>query len=495
MINQINEPDNEGDRSAFTSLLSLINANKLLIAILIIALIAWALVFSRAVYDHLLRQRWFGNGSFNLFGFTIYVQFEGWSDYAHYYLTWGERFVDGYTPYTEVFEYPTPDRYVPFFLPPLYLYLCGLGYSLPFGPFGTALLICLFGFATAFPVYGISKYLTDNKRIAEVATGSYLLNPLILFHTTYWWLNPAPFVFFMMLSFYLLMKQRRLAGTLAMVTAAFFKQTAFLLALPLIAYLLKAPPSKEPADSTDENEKTAGDRLDILGFLKVTVIVLAYIIVLSFPYILNLGNYLYYIFLKPGMVLLKDISVYPPSNAPIQFAVLFIVIGAPDFLTQLINLATAYGLLLLIGVLIPFALMLIEVKDDQNLPNYWRRMMYLTLLLLLSLHIFSPRGIYKYYCVALIPFFVIMSGDRIISREKTEYKASFAMILNPLIMTLLILVPNRHVSIGLLGLIMVAYILHNHFGFVYEIFSEPISRNIRKVKENIPQQRRVTLIS
>jgi hypothetical protein len=457
-----------------------------LIFILIVAAVVWVLVFSKGVSDFILRQRWNGYGEFNLFGFTFYIQFEGWADYAHYYQTWGDRFLNGYTPYTEAFEYLTPDNYVPYFLPPLYVYLCALGNSLPIDPFGTAVLICLFGFATAFPVYGIATYLTDNKRVGEIAIASYLLNPLVLFHTAYDWLNPAPFVFFMMLSFYLLMKQHRLAGTLAMVTAALFKQTALFLALPLIAYLLKVPPKKRLIELTkafpDDEEQVVGDQTDVQGFLKMLVIVVVYVVAISFPYILNIQNYLYYIFLKPGMVLLRDVTVLPPSNSPIQFAVLFIVIGAPEALTQLINLATAYGVFLLIGIILPFILMLTEVKDDQNLPSYWRRILYLSLLLLLSVHIFSPRGIYKYYCVALIPLFSIVSCERMISRGTTKIQASVSMIMNPLLMTMLILIPNRLVYIGLLCLVMISYIFYKHFGLVYSLITEPLSRNKQSVK-------------
>ncbi|NHI88708.1 MAG: hypothetical protein EAX87_04235 [Candidatus Thorarchaeota archaeon] len=464
-----------------------LRSNTVLVAIVSVAAAVWIVVFCQAVSDYILMQTWTGTGQFNLFGFTVHVQFEGWADYTYYYRTWGNQFLSGYTPYTNLFDYPTPDHYSPYFFPPLYVYLCALGNLLPFGPFGIAVLLCLFGFATAFPIYGIANYLSQNKHVGEIATATYLLNPLILFHVTYDWLNPAPFVFFMMLSFYLIMKQRRLSGTLAMVTAALFKQTAFFLALPLIAYLIRVPPSKEipnleDAETKDADEMVPADQLDVRGFLKLSMIVIVFVVALSIPYILDFGNYAFHIFLKPGSVFLKDVTTLPPSNSPITFAVFLMVLGAPKVLIQLVNIATSYSLLLLIGVVFLFIPMLLEAKDDRNLPSYWRRMLFLTLLLMLTVHIFSPRGIYKYYLVALIPFFSILSCERMVSRGVGEISASLSMIINPLLITLIILMPSRLVYVGLLLMVLAAYVAHEPFGLIYSLIEEPLSHLRMRIK-------------
>lgn len=465
---------NESRHSMAPRIKTFLLSNAVLIVVVLVASVIWISVFRQAVSDYILMRTWNGSAQYNIFGFTVPIQFEGWADYAYYYQTWGDQLLGGYTPYTSPFDYATPDHYAPYFFPPLYVYLCALGNLLPFGSFGIAILICVFGFATAFPIYGITTYLSQNRRVGEIAVATYLLNPLILFHTTYDWLNPAPFVFFIILSFYLLMKQRRLSGVLAMTTAALFKQTAFFLALPLIAYLIKEPPSRGTTNSDDDeikdiDELIRGDELDIRGLLKLSVIVIVFVIALSLPYILDFGNYVYHIFLKPGTTLLRDITVLPASNAPITLAVLFIVIGAPRILTQFINLATSYSVFLLIGILLPFVPMLLEVKNDRNLPSYWRRMLFLTLLMLLSVHIFSPRGIYKYYCVALIPFFSILSCERMISRGVGKVPASLSMIINPLLITLIILIPSRLLCIGSLLLVMAAYLARRQFGLIYSL--------------------------
>lgn len=482
---------NETSSSLSTRCKFFVQSHVPLVVILILAAIVWTLVFFTAATDYLLMRSWNGAGHFDIYGLTVYFEFEGWSDYAYYYQTWGDQFLNGYVPYTDAFNKLGSDQYAPYFFPPLYLYLCAFGNALPIDPFGTAFLICLFGYATAFPVYGIAEYLSQNKRVGEIAVASYLLNPLILYHTVYEWLNPAPFVFFTMMSFYLLMKRRRIAGTLAMVTAALFKQTVFFLALPLIAYLIKTPPRKDLADydpeTSEEYELIAGDDLDVLGLIRMAIIVLVYVVVMSLPYIIDYGNYFYYIILKPGMTLLESVTVIPESNIPMTIAVLFILIGAPEPLTQFVNLATAYSVFLFIGVIILFVPMLLEVKDDRNLRSYWRRILFLTLLLLLVVHIFSPRGVYKYYFVALIPFFSILSGERMISQGTKKIQASLSMVINPLIITAMILIPNRYVYLGLILLVMMAYIVNKGFGDVYYLITRPFSQRFRNFKSRVFQ--------
>ena len=470
-----------------------------LVIILCFAALVWIIVFNRAMSDFLLARNWNGSGQINLFGFTIPLEFEGWSDYSYYYLTWGDRFLDGYTPYTDAFNNISPDEYVPYFFPPPYLYLCAIGNSLPMYPFGIGLLICVFGFATAFPVYGIAEYLSKNRRVGEIAVASYLLNPLILYHTAYEWLNPAPFVFFMMLSFYLLMKQHRITGTLAMVTAVFFKQTAVFMALPLIAYLLRTPPPKELLDYVsepeEEDEYIVGDNLDLRGFLQMVLLILVFGIILSLPYIFDFGNYLYYLLLKPGMTLLDSVTTLPASNIPITLAVPLIVIGAPEPLVQFVNLTTAYSVLLLISMVALSVPILFEAKDDRYLRSYWRRILFLSLLLLLAIHIFSPRGIYKYYLVALIPFFSIVNSEQMISRNIKRIQASLPMIINPLLITVVILLPNRYIYLSFLILVFLSYMLHEHFAVVYSEISRPFCHTLRGIKRRLFFTKSETAIS
>jgi hypothetical protein len=442
------------------------------------AAIVWTTVFSLASSSFLangtqpMRSSWNGSGSFSFFGLTVNIEFEGWADYDYYYLSWADQFLNGVMPYTDAFDtfnFDGVDYDTPFFLPPLYLYLCSLGALM--GPLGPGFLITILGFATAFPVYGIAKYLSENRRVGEIAAATYLLNPLILYHTAYQWLNPAPFVFFTILSFYLLMKQRRIEGTLAIVTAVFFKQIAIFFAIPLIAYLIRKPPSRDPYIGDEPTQDETGDLLrdpiDLKGFAKLAIIVLIYVLALSFPYILDPSNFLYYMTQAPGGTVYNSVTTLPQFNHPITFTVLFILFQSPEWLSEIVNQGVYYSVFLLPGVLGALGLSLIEQKDEQNLPGYWRRILFFTLILAFWVHIFSPRGIYKYYCVALMPFISILSSNRMMSDRPGKIKASLPMILIPMLVSLVILIPNRNVYLLLLILIMAAYLFQKDFSVVY----------------------------
>jgi hypothetical protein len=450
--------------------------NIVLILILAIAAIVWILVFSAAgsafitLGERPFRAPWGGYGQFTLFGYSVNFSFEGYADYDYYYYTWGEQFLRGIAPYSRLFDRSTIGYSIyntPYFFPPLYVYLCAFGLLLPIDPFGIGFLIALFGYLTAFPVYGISAHLSNNRRIAQISTLTYLFNPIILYHTVYDWLNPAPFVFFMMLSFYLLIKGRRISGTLAMITAALFKQIAFFLILPLIAILIKKSSINKPEGSEDA-KKSLSDELDLKAFGKMIMIAIVYVGAVSFPYLFNLTNYIHYIFEVPGGFLLTDLTTLPNPSQPIPLASFLIYFGAPIELVDVVNKATYYGIFLMIAIFLIFPLMLTQVRSDDSHPEYWRRILFLTLLLMLCVHIFSPRGVYKYYFVALIPFFSVQPASSMISSRTIKPRASVFMILNPILLGLLIIIPDRNAYIAMVVLILLAYLLHRAFSLVYE---------------------------
>ncbi len=466
--------------------------NVVLILILAFAIIVWAWVFSTAASEFIstgerpYRSTWGGSGQFDLFGFTVYFNFEGYVDYDYYYYTWGEQFLRGIAPYSRIFDRSTVGfglYNTPYFFPPLYAYMCAIGLILPFDPFGIGFLIALFGFLTAFPIYGISAYLSNNRRIAEMSVLTYLFNPIVLYHTVFKWLNPAPFVFFMMLSFYLLMKGRRVSGTLAMVTAALFKQIAFFLILPLIAILIK----KQMTKASEENEsrtKSISDFLELKGFGKIVGLAAIYVIAISFPFLFDLSNYLHYIFEVPGGFLLTNLTELPDVGQPITPAVFLVFLRAPIGLIDFVNKATYYNIFLGGSVLIILVLMLLQVRTD-NPTKYWRTMMFLTLILMLCVHIFSPRGVYKYYFVALIPFFSILPVSCMITSKKVTPKASIFMILNPILLSLLIIIPDRNIYLAMVILILLGYLMHSAFSLVYEAANYGLDALFRRIKTSL----------
>jgi len=476
---------------------------RVLLLILVSGCILWAWIFNLAAVSFItdgsrpFRAAWNGFGQINIAGFTINLNFEGWADYDYYYVSWADQFLRGIQPYTVGFDYQTigfVEYHIPYFFPPLFLYMCSFGRLLPIQPFGIGFVISAFGYLTVFPVYGIGSYLSDNRHVGEMAAATYLFNPIVLYYTVFDWLNPAPFVFFAILSFYLLVKGHRISGVLAMVTSAMFKQTAFFLALPLISFMLKRSSQVQtPADvrpSEDNKRSPIGDRLDLRGFAKTILIVLIYIAALSLPYLLDPLNYAYYVFQRAGAYLLTDLTQPPGPGMPMTLAVVLIVMHAPEWLTQAVNLTTYYSVDLILGILPLLLLMLFEVKDDDDLRGYWRRLLFFTLLLMLWVHLFSPRGIYKYYLVALVPFFSILSSSSMCSRESHDIHVSLPMFVSPFLLSILIVIPDRSVYMLNLVLILLAYIFQRQFALTYGSAARAIVAPFRRLAYKLRLRRR-----
>jgi hypothetical protein len=467
------------------------------IVVLLLAAIVWTWVFIQSAIDFVTstgwpRAVWNGYGSINLFGFPIRFAYEGWADHDYFYHSWANQFLSGLLPYTPEFDllFQNEAYYnVPYFFPPLYLYACVIG-KLFHIDLGIGLVLTLFGFITAFPIYGISTYLSGNRNVGAVAAATYLFSPIILYHTVFEWLNPAPFVFFSMLSFYLLMHNRRLSGVLAMTTAALFKQTAFFFSLPLIAFVLKRAPQpisdeEAPPEKEERNKRPASDELDLKGFAKIALVVCGYAAVLSLPYILDPFNYGNAIFSRAGATYLTNLTSPPPISFPITLAVLFIMIGAPEWFSELVNLTTYYSIGIVIAIVPLLALMLLEVKKDKDLQAYWRRIFFLTLLLMLCVHILSPRGIYKYYTVALVPFFSILSTSSLCQRASDNVRVSLPMLIVPMVCSFAIMIPARTTYLLYLILILAGYILHKAFSYTYELGARPVRKLSQRLMASV----------
>ncbi len=497
--------------------LAFVRQNFALTVILVTAAIVWIWIFNIAAIDFIsdgerpFRAVWHGVGRIEIFGYTLHFNFEGWADHDYFYHSWAEQFLSGELPYTPEFDTITIGSQtwnVPYFFPPLYLYICVIGEIIQ-PDIGIGLVLCVFGFLTALPVYGIGVHLSGNKQVGELAAATYLFNPVVLYYIAFEWLNPAPFVFFAMLSFYLLMKDYRIAGAIAMTMSALCKQTAFFFALPLIAYLLRKPPrpNQEGTGRVDDGDGAGerdDDKLDLTGFAKIAIVVLIYAGLVSLPYLLDPANYAFQILQRAGATRLKDFINVPAGNAPISVAVIFVVLGiivqgtpyewlASSFqwLAHVTDLLTYYSICLLLGLVLIFVLMLVEPKDDRNLRAYWRRLFYLSLLLMLWVHIFSPRGIYKYYTVVFVPFFSILSVSVMCKRETEEVKMSLPMLILPFILALAIMIPDRNVYILYLILIALGYALHKAFSDTYAIVAQPIrvlSSRIRSYHKITPNK-------
>jgi hypothetical protein len=386
----------------------------ILAVILVIALYVWSMVFDAAVTDYFntanwnTRAVWPGDGVYELFGYTVQYQFEGYRDYSFFYVHWGHNILNGVMPYCDEFGYLLRDGIVNrnglYIFPPLTAYFYGLGTLLPFGDLGIAYLIIALGFLTVFPVYGLAREFSGNRHVGEVAAFTYLLNPLILYHIVFSWFNPAPFIFFFVSGFYFLVRGNRHVGTLLIVIAALFKQTAWFLGIPLVVYLLVRPrPAESSSSDTSLGQRTNRDQLsdwlrkilsylDIRGFAVSTVMVVSFVIAVMFPFLLAQKSTLLLMGLAAGGYQLDSFTEVPSYASPIRLQVLPVVAGFPE-IAQIMDYLVYYKFLLVLGTVLFAGIMLLEPKRAGREKHYLRRILFLTMLLMLWVNLTGPRGV------------------------------------------------------------------------------------------------------
>ncbi|NHI88707.1 MAG: hypothetical protein EAX87_04230 [Candidatus Thorarchaeota archaeon] len=493
--------------------------NRLLICVLLIGFIVWAIVFNTAVIDYTNSSAWTsrtawlgpfpGPGTVQVFGYTIPYQIEGYSDYSFYYVHWGYNSLYGVMPYSPDYGVLTLDGITnkngAFLFPPFtsYFYAAGiaLGNLMGWENWGIGLLIAALGYLTALPVYGIAKELSSNRRVGEAAALTYLLNPLMLYHTDFLWFNPAPFVFFFFAGFYMLVRGHRLSGTLLIVSAALFKQTAWFLGIPLVVYLLVKPRVRRTANDDETESSTKGidedkkersfgekityflqpfaDYFDFRNFLISVVVVLIFVGAVMLPYLIAQPGFWNYWRLALGSFSFEgNYTDPPPYNVPMRIQVLAIIAGKPE-LAKLLDTIIVSGGPLGFGVVLCAGMMVLKDKFIGEEKLYFRRILFMTLLLLLIVTILGPRGVFKYYFVMLMPFFSIFSSARMIRGTEEHIPFSASMVWLPITFTLLILIPDRNIYLAYVLLIFFGYLLAPLFDRLYHIAKSPF-RYIRK---------------
>ncbi len=481
--------------------------NRILISVMVIGFIVWAIVFNAAVVDYTSSVGWTSRTSWlgpfpdpdtvTIFGYTIEYQVEGYSDYSFYYVHWGHNLLYGSMPYSPEFGYLelngiTNENGAHMF-PPFtsYLYAAGiwLGNLFGLGNWGIGLLLAGFGFLTALPIYGVAKELSSNRRVGEVAALTYLLNPLILYHTDFLWFNPAPFVFFFFAGFYMLIREKRLIGTLLIVSAALFKQSAWFLGVPLIVYLLvkrrDRPPEEE--DSSQENgdlkenlqnnsekpksksiRNSMTDYFDLHGFAISIIVVLSFIGAVMLPFIIAQPDFLNYWSLALGSFSFEGNFVdAPPYNVPQRIQVLLIMAGLPEQ-AELLDTIIISGGPMIFSVVIFLGVMLLKDRFNGEEKLYLRRILFMTFMMMLLVNIIGARGVFKYYFVAIVPFFSIFSSARMIRGTGEHVPFSASMALLPISFTLMILIPDRNFYMVYVILIFALYLIAPLFDYLYD---------------------------
>ena len=495
---------------------------RYLLAVLLVGFVVWTVVFNIAVVDYLNTSTWNHRSAWlgpvgtpapvEIFGYTIYYQFEGYSDYSFYYVHWGYNFLNGVMPYSDAFGYLDMNGVInqngAYMFPPLtaYLYAAGiyLGNLLGIDNWGIGFLIAAFGYLTVLPTYGIARELSGNPRVGEIAALTYLLSPLVIFHIDFIWLNPSPFYFFFFAGFYALVKNRRHTGTVLIVTAALFKQTAWFLGIPLVVYLLmkKRPQEKceepefgEPIETPQEERPRrslwatfvdlVSEYIDFRGFIISVVVVLAFVGAVMLPFLVAQPWFWNYWRLAMGSFSFEGNFEDPPLyGVPMRLAVLAIMYGQPA-VAEIIDTMVSSGAPLVFGITLASGAMLLAEKRAGSERTYMRHILFLTLLLMLWVNLVGPRGSFKYYFTMFGPFFSIFASSRMTSQREDFVPVSASMAWAPLLCALAIFIPGRNFYLAYVVVIFACYLIAPWLGGAYSILKRPYVRTKRLVSEKV----------
>ena len=487
----------------------------ILLLILIVGLAIWVPIFNLSLQGYLSEDLWInwdvwlGNtpGEFDIFGFKVHYQFEGYTDYTFFYVTWGHNTLNGVMPYCDEFGHIVLDGYENnvglYIFPPLTAVLYGFGIWLIPDNWGIALLLVALAFLTVFPVFGLGKELSGNRHVGEVAALTYLSAPNVLFHVTYLWTNPPPFIFFFFSGFYMLVRGKRHTGTLLIVTAALFKQTAWFLGIPLVVYLImkhltpqatpdtESEPQKEATDNEEDEGQEPGTEvrpgrlqrlvddvtgyLDLRNFLVSVAVVLVFIAAVMFPFVVAQPHFWSYMRLAAGGFRLDSFTEPPGYGSPIRLQVLPVIAGLPE-LAEVLDIFVFSGGLLALGVIAIAALMVLEPKYTGQSKVYLRRLLLYTLLLMLWVNLTGPRGVYKYYFTLFAPFFSILSSASMCVSMKERISFTTPMIWIPLLLSITILIPHRNIYLMYVIFIFAGYNFARSFGQVWYTATSPFGR-------------------
>ncbi|MGD9397074.1 MAG: hypothetical protein PVJ05_11645 [Candidatus Thorarchaeota archaeon] len=377
----------------------------------------------------------------DLFGIPFFFDWliEPYNDYRFFYIRWIPGLWEGAWPYT----LDAASQMSGYIYPPLWIYtVAALGSTPAWLP---GLILFAYNMATGAVVFAISKELTGDERRSNFAMLLYLLNPITFFYGSYLWLNPLPYVFFVTLSFYLALKQQRTLSVVSIAIAVLYKQFAVLFFPLLVLLLIK------------DNVKV-DIRKALFNFFKYSIIYAGIVLLASLPFlIVNLDAYIQRVLILgyPPELLM---SFVPSTGWPISFNTFFLWIGTPGFITTALAYLLAYNVLLGLSCLviyISFARFKLDDPTD-SMPETNRthiliiQALFWSILIVLVIQLFYPRGAYKYYLTILTPFISILFDYRDLELESSEPFSFQRARLLPVIVSAIVVICFRLVYFWIL---------------------------------------------
>ena len=378
------------------------------------------------------------------------ISMELYNDYQFFYMYWTEAFTKGFWPYSE--------GMLSYIYPPLFILTIGIFGFIPIPAWKMAIPIFLFNIGSGYLVYLIVKKITKNEKYSIYSMIIYFLNPFTLMYGSYTGLNPTPFVFFVILSFYLALVKRNSISMLALGIATMYKQFAIIF-LPLIILTI----------INQYHDKKIYQKLKKMIFY--SMIYGMTILLISLPFlIVDYQAYLNRVYLTHTGYSIEMLTTFHPETGwPVNFNSFFLLIRAPEFLTIPIAYLLSYYILLgtsMLFIYIYYFKKYIQYYKSSKIQSSYYSLfiesLFWSIALIICLQLFYPRGSYKFYLMLLVPFISIFFDFKNINLEKTLNTQPFKFqkrFLAPLIISWVIFFCFRHIYFWILLAWLIYYVI------------------------------------
>ncbi|MHA2292298.1 MAG: hypothetical protein ACXACK_09075 [Candidatus Hodarchaeales archaeon] len=392
------------------------------------------------------------------------LTFEMYNDLEFWYMSWIEPFLNGVFPYGSLYT-PVSSEVYHYQMPPLFIITLGLFALIPLLPlWKIALPMFLSHITTGILVFFLSRdILGYHENTATKGMLFYYLNPISLVYASFCLFNPSLFTFFTVLGFFLVLMDKKTFSLsnitvtsydlsfISLAIGTMYKQFAAIFFPILIIILVR----QQKNIATKEIIKTITRYLVIYGII-IFIIILPAVCV----------DFLK--FLESTIFSTASFGIWWTKNVnfsqPVTFNSFFVVLGFPNIITDIIGFLIVYWIFL--GGLSILIYTLLWIKTCRlNIENtsFKKSLIFWILILSIIVHLFYPRGSFKYYLILLIPFLSIHittmlniklnkdTTEKFRPSEKNKWYYSLDVLGN-LILLLIIVSINRYIYFMILFL-------------------------------------------
>lgn len=375
--------------------------------------------------------------------FETLIHIELYNDYQFFYLDWVPNLVEGGYPYSDALFY--------YIYPPLWIYSISLLGAIP--SWLPGLILYGFNIATGYFVYGITEELTKNERYAIVAMMFYFLNPFTLLYGSFMWLNPIPYVFFSVLAFYLVLKDKHELSIVTLGIATLYKQFAVVF-FPILTLLIMKKSLKR------------GFKNSVIQFTKHSFIYIIVVVLVSLPFLIidSNGYIARMIFWNTGNY--ERLRIFIPDLwMTVHFNTFFLWLTGTNWFTEIVAiLIINYIFLIICGLVVYgiFTTYLPDTNPEENKPRFEKELftqaVILVIVAIFCIQLFYPRGVYKFYLLILSPFIALLFNYQDFSLSQTENFKFKKHQLYPLVLSWIVFLCYRFIYLWVIMTWMFFYL-------------------------------------